>query len=76
MKWVLPSVWLIGIGWCFATPLAIGLLAGQWLDHKTGRDPLFVLLGLLLGLAVGSYGSVRMLLRFLAETSSSNEEAP
>jgi len=76
MKWVVPSVWLIGIGWCLATPLAIGLLAGQWLDRQTGRDPLFVLLGLLLGLAVGIYGSVRMLLRFLAETGSSKEETP
>jgi ATP synthase protein I len=70
MKWVVPSVWLIGIGWCFATPLVVGLLAGHWLDRQSGRDPLFVLLGLLLGLAVGLYGSVQMLLRFLAETGS------
>jgi F0F1-type ATP synthase assembly protein I len=76
MKWVVPSVWLIGIGWCFATPLVLGLFLGLWLDRQTGRVPLFVLLGIALGLAVGIYGSVRMLLRFLAETGSGKERAP
>lgn len=68
MKWVVPSVWLIGIGWCLATPLAIGVLAGYWLDRQTGKAPLFVIIGTLVGLAVGIYGSVRMLLQFLNQT--------
>jgi F0F1-type ATP synthase assembly protein I len=68
MNWVVPSVWLIGIGWCFTTPLAIGVLGGAWVDSRTGRAPLFVILGTLAGLAVGLYGSVRMLLRFLEQS--------
>jgi F0F1-type ATP synthase assembly protein I len=76
MKWVVPSVWLIGIGWCLVTPLVLGLLLGLRLDRQTGRDPLFVLLGIVVGLAVGIYGSVRMLLRFLAESGSGKERAP
>jgi hypothetical protein len=75
MNWIVPSVWLLGIGWCFATPLAVGVLAGVWLDGRTGKAPLFVILGTLVGLAVGIYGSVRMLLRFLEETSR-NEGTP
>ena len=70
MKWVVPSAWLAGIGWSLVVPLALGLLIGQWVDSRTGRAPLFVILGILLGLAVGIYGSVRMLLRFLERTSS------
>lgn len=68
MNWIVPSVWLLGIGWCFATPLAIGVLVGAWLDGRSGTAPLFVILGALAGLTVGIYGSVRMLLRFLEET--------
>jgi F0F1-type ATP synthase assembly protein I len=68
MKWVAPSAWLIGIGWCLAMPIVLGVLLGNWIDSRTGRAPLFVILGILIGLAVGIYGSVRMLLQFLAQT--------
>lgn len=70
MNWVAPSVWLVGIGWCLATPLALGVLIGVWADNRTGRAPFFVILGTLIGLAVGLYGSVRMLLEFLERSSS------
>lgn len=69
MNWVAPSVWLVGIGWSFATPLVLGVLIGHWVDGQTGTSPLFVIIGTLLGLAIGIYVSVRMLLRFLDETS-------
>lgn len=69
MNWVVPSVWLIGIGWCFATPLVLGVLVGAWLDGRTGKAPLFVIVGTLVGLTVGLLGSVRMLLQFLEQTS-------
>lgn len=68
MNWIVPSVWLTGIGWCFVTPLAVGVLAGHWLDSRSQTAPLFLILGVLLGLVIGIYGSVRMLLRFLTET--------
>ena len=69
MNWIVPSAWMLGIGWCFAMPVVIGVLAGAWLDGSSERAPLFVILGTLLGLAVGITGSVKMLLRFLDETS-------
>ena len=73
MNWVVPSVWLVGVGWALVTPLALGVLLGVWVDSRTARAPLFVILGTLIGLAVGIYGSVRMLLQFL-EQSSRNKE--
>jgi F0F1-type ATP synthase assembly protein I len=69
MNWVVPSVWLVGIGWCLVTPLALGVLVGVWADSHSGRAPLFVIVGTLIGLAVGIYGSVRMLLQFLQQSS-------
>lgn len=72
MKWVAPSVWFLGIGWCFVMPLVFGVLIGAWLDGRIGRAPLFVILGTLVGLAAGIYGSVRMLLRFLDQSSRSD----
>jgi F0F1-type ATP synthase assembly protein I len=71
MNWVAPSVWLVGIGWCFVTPLVLGVLVGVWADSRTARAPLFVILGTLLGLAVGIYASVRMLLQYLERSSGS-----
>ncbi len=68
MRWWVPSLWFLGIGWYFATCIAIGVFAGNWLDGQAGRAPLFTLLGLCLGLAVGLYGSIRMLLQFLSTT--------
>lgn len=33
--------------------ILLGLYAGHWLDNKTGREPLFTLLGMLLGMVLG-----------------------
>jgi F0F1-type ATP synthase assembly protein I len=35
--------------------LGMGVLAGYWLDEKTGLSPLFILLGTFLGFAAGFY---------------------
>jgi F0F1-type ATP synthase assembly protein I len=75
MNWIVPSVWLVGVGWCFALPLAGGALAGHWLDRHFGTAPLFVILGTLLGLGLGAYVSIRMLLRFLEETGSMKQKS-
>ncbi len=45
----------IGFGTSFATGMAVFALGGHWLDVKTGREPLFTLLGIFLGLAYGGW---------------------
>jgi ATP synthase protein I len=35
--------------------ILIGIFAGNWLDRQCGTEPLFLIIGLLLGLAAGTY---------------------
>lgn len=55
-------VWqLVTLGWYVAAALVIGILGGRWLDQQLGLSPLFLLLGLFLGLAAGFWGVYKML---------------
>jgi F0F1-type ATP synthase assembly protein I len=38
--------------------ILIGIFAGRWLDHKWGTEPIFLILGLLIGLAAGTYSMI------------------
>ena len=54
-------VWrLLGLGWYVALCLVVGILGGLWLDRQLGLSPLFLLLGLTLGLVVAFVGIFRM----------------
>lgn len=64
-----PSVWeslalVAQLGFTIAIPLALGTFAGNYLDGLTNHKPLFLLIGLLLGLIVGVYGAYRLFARF------------
>jgi F0F1-type ATP synthase assembly protein I len=65
-RYLATATWFLGMGWTIAIAILLGVLAGNWLDGQTGRHPLFVLAGILLGLAAGLYSAGRMLMRFLA----------
>lgn len=57
-----PRVWqLLVLGWYIALCLVLGILAGVWMDRQFGLAPLFLLLGLTLGLISAFYGMMRML---------------
>jgi hypothetical protein len=56
------TVAVIAAGGTFAGAVLLGLLLGIWLGDRTGQ-PLWVLVGIFAGMAVGGYGAVRMLLR-------------
>ena len=65
-----PTVWeslaqLGALGFTIAIPLALGSYLGNYLDSMTKHGPLFVMLGLLLGLVVGIYGAYRLIKRFM-----------
>jgi ATP synthase protein I len=49
-----------GMGFTIAIPLAVGAIAGTYLDGLIHTKPLFILLGLLLGLISGIYGAYRL----------------
>jgi len=56
----------IGIGWFIGISILLGVLGGLWLDGKFNTQPLFVILGLVLGLVVAVYGVYRMLLPLIS----------
>ena len=43
------------------SPILIGIFIGRWLDVKLAAGPLFMIIGLILGLALGTYGISRLL---------------
>jgi hypothetical protein len=59
---------LLGITGEFAyligVPLVVGILAGKWLDEKYSTH-FFVIIGILLALAVSSFGIYRAIVRIL-----------
>lgn len=58
---------LLGLGWYIAVCLVAGTLGGVWLDQQLGTAPLFLLIGLAIGLVVGFFGAYRMVERALEE---------
>jgi F0F1-type ATP synthase assembly protein I len=55
------------IGLVFLVTTLVGALAGHWLDERLGLGfPVFALVGLLGGFAVGAVGVSRLITRFLA----------
>lgn len=71
--WVL-SAQLTGLGWYIATAIVAPTLIGVWLDGKTGTAPLFLLVGLMLGVLVAFYGTYRMAVTFLVAQHDSREQ--
>jgi len=51
----------IGVGWYVGLSILGGVLAGLWMDDRFNTRPLFVIIGLLLGMAVAVYGVYKML---------------
>ena len=53
---------LAGIGFFIGSSILLGIFAGHWLDGKLNTEPILVIIGLFLGLAVAFYGMYHMLL--------------
>jgi len=47
----------------------VGIFIGRWLDQYFNTAPLFLILGLLLGLASGVYGMIHLLNKFMGDES-------
>ena len=72
---LVTAAWFTGMGWTIAIAIAIGVFAGNWLDGQTGKHPLFVLLGLVIGLAIGLYSAGRMLIQFLNQPQTPSDQS-
>ncbi len=63
--WWVTAAQFTGIGWYLAAAIVLPTLGGVWLDERAGTTPLFILLGILLGVTVAFYGTYRMVSSFL-----------
>ncbi|MFX3624431.1 MAG: AtpZ/AtpI family protein [Ectobacillus sp.] len=44
--------------------ILVGIFLGKWIDGKLDTFPLFLIIGLLLGLAAGIYGMIKLIQQF------------
>lgn len=45
--------------------ILVGIFLGRWVDRLWDTEPLFLIIGLLLGLAAGVYATIRLVNHFL-----------
>jgi F0F1-type ATP synthase assembly protein I len=57
-KWG-PAARLIGVGFYIGICIVGGVMGGLWLDNKFDTRPIFVLIGLILGLILAFGGHIR-----------------
>jgi len=53
---------LVGVGFFIGGSIVLGVVAGLWLDNKFNSGPIWVIVGLFLGLVIAFYGVYQMLL--------------
>jgi len=57
----LPALRFLGLGWVIVLSILIGLVGGLWLDRRLDTTPLFMILGLVLGVAAAARTTYRMI---------------
>jgi ATP synthase protein I len=60
---------LLGSSFYIGISIFLGVAGGLWLDRKLNTQPIFVLLGLILGLIVAFWGFYRMVVPIIKEYS-------
>jgi F0F1-type ATP synthase assembly protein I len=65
---------VIGVGWFVGVSLLLGVLGGLWLDSRFGTEPLFVMVGLFLGIIVAAYGVYRMLVPLIRNRQDKEDD--
>ena len=63
-RWV-AALGLTGIGFYVAGSIILGILGGRWLDNKLDSEPVWIIVGLILGIVVAFYGVYTMLRPFI-----------
>ena len=66
VRWV-AALRLIGVGFFIGGSILLGVFAGLWLDSRMNTSPVFVIVGLFLGIVVAFYGVYRMLLPLIGK---------
>jgi F0F1-type ATP synthase assembly protein I len=61
----LAALSLSGLGFYIAGAIILGIVGGRWLDTKLNTAPLWLIIGLILGIVVAVTGTYNMLKPFL-----------
>ena len=56
---------LMGMGFYIAIAIILGIWGGHWLDGKMNTSPLWLIIGLFLGIAVAALGVYNMMKPFI-----------
>lgn len=59
-RWV-AALRLTGVGFFIGACILLGTFAGLWLDGKLNTKPIFMIIGLFVGLVVAAFGVYRMI---------------
>ena len=58
---------LTGVGFFIGACIVLGVIAGIWLDGKLNTGPVFVMVGLVLGIIAAFYGVYQMIRSLLSD---------
>jgi F0F1-type ATP synthase assembly protein I len=72
--WWISAAQFTGMGWYIAAAIVAPTLLGVWVDGKVETAPLFLLAGLLLGVAAAFYGTYKMAFGFLTGTRDADAD--
>lgn len=61
----LAALGLAGMGFFVGGSIVLGVLGGRWFDGKFNSEPLWTIVGLILGIVVAFYGVYSMLRPFI-----------
>lgn len=61
---------LLGASFYIGLSIFLGVFGGLWLDRKLDTQPIFVLIGLILGLIIAFWGFYRMVVPIIKEYSN------
>ena len=68
-RWV-AALGLTGVGFFIAGAIILGILGGRWLDNRMNSEPVWLIVGLILGIAVAIFGVYSMLKPFLGNNQN------
>ena len=66
MKRGVAALGLTGVGFFIAGAIILGILGGRWLDNRMNSEPVWLIVGLFLGIVVAIFGVYGMLKPFLS----------
>jgi len=69
-----PAIKLIGSAFYIGLCIMLGVIGGVWLDKKLETQPIFVLIGLVLGLIMAFWGFYQMVIPLIKENSKQGQK--